>query len=86
LKSVIKEITELLPDQFEYIDLGPGTEKKENYFFQEFKKQNKKFIYRPVDVSEYFLNIAKQNAEEQNIKVNPNLVVIWSIARENCNL
>ncbi len=70
LVSVVEDIVKMLPEEFEYIDLGPGTEHKENYFFQELQKQNKKFTYIPVDISEYFLNIAKDNAEKQNIRAN----------------
>ncbi len=71
IQSTVEAVSKMLPYEFEYIDLGPGTEHKENYFFREFQKQNKKFIYTPVDISEYFLNIAKDNAEKQNIQANP---------------
>lgn len=71
LKSVVEEIACILPIEFEYIDLGPGTENKESYFFEEFKKQGKKFIYTPVDISEYFLDISKSHAEAQCVVVRP---------------
>ncbi|MEK7567740.1 MAG: L-histidine N(alpha)-methyltransferase [Patescibacteria group bacterium] len=71
LKSIAKEVVNLLPEKFEYIDLGPGTENKASYFFQELKNQNKSFTYIPVDVSDYFLDFAKKVAEKENVEIKP---------------
>lgn len=68
LQSITKEVVSMLPDNFEYIDLGPGTEHKEQFFFDEFKKQGKTFTYIPVDISDYYLNVAEKHAIKQGIK------------------
>lgn len=71
LASIAKDIINTLPDNFEYIDLGPGTEHKEQFFFDELKKQNKKFTYIPVDISRYYLDLAQKYAANQDIPVKP---------------
>jgi len=69
LKEISKNIADILPKNFEYIDLGPGTEHKEQFLFDELKKQGKVFNYIPVDISDYFLDVAETNAIKQDIKV-----------------
>lgn len=69
LQSIAKEVVDLLPSNFEYIDLGPGTEHKEQFFFDELKKQGKIFTYIPVDISEYYLELAEKHAVTQGITV-----------------
>lgn len=39
LQSIAKDVINLLPQKFEYVDLGPGTEHKEQFFFDEIRKQ-----------------------------------------------
>lgn len=67
LQLIAKNIADILPDNFEYIDLGPGTEHKEQFLFDELKKQNKVFTYIPVDISNYFLDVAEAHASKQGI-------------------
>ena len=62
LQSIAKEVVDQLPLDFEYIDLGPGTEHKEQYFFDELKRQGKKFTYIPVDISGHYLALAEEHA------------------------
>jgi uncharacterized SAM-dependent methyltransferase len=69
LQSIAKNIADILPDNFEYIDLGPGTEHKEQFLFDELKKQGKTFTYVPVDISDHFLDIAESHASKQGILV-----------------
>jgi uncharacterized SAM-dependent methyltransferase len=71
LRSIAKDIVATLPNNFEYIDLGPGTEHKEQFFFDEIKKEEKTFTYIPVDISDYYLKIAETNAIGQGIKTRP---------------
>ena len=71
LQSIAKSVVDLLPNKFEYIDLGPGTEHKEQFFFDELKRQGKDFTYIPVDISEYYLKLAERHAINQGIKVKP---------------
>jgi len=71
LQSIAKEVVDLLPQKFEYIDLGPGTEHKEQFFFDELKKQGKEFTYIPVDISGYYLELAQKHATEQGVSVRP---------------
>lgn len=68
LQQVASDIVSELPDVFDYIDLGPGTEHKEQFFFDACKAQGKTFTYFPVDISEHFLNLAQTYAEAQNIE------------------
>ncbi len=69
LKSIAKEVVYMLPGNFEYIDLGPGTEHKEQFLFDELKKQGKTFTYIPVDISDHFLDVAESHAVNQGIRV-----------------
>lgn len=71
LQSIAKQIVDMLPDHFDYIDLGPGTEHKEQFLFDELRKQGKTFTYIPVDISDYFLGLARTHAAEQGIDVQP---------------
>ncbi|MFZ2151614.1 MAG: L-histidine N(alpha)-methyltransferase [Minisyncoccia bacterium] len=68
LQQVASDIVSELPDVFDYIDLGPGAEHKEQFFFDACKAQGKTFTYFPVDISEHFLNLAQTYAEAQNIE------------------
>ena len=70
LESIVKDLADILPDEFEYIDLGPGTEHKEQFLFDELKKQGKTFTYLPVDISDHFLDLAEVHASSQGISVN----------------
>jgi hypothetical protein len=69
LEAIAENVVKKLPDNFEYIDLGPGTEHKEQFFFDELKKQGKKFTYIPVDISQYYLDLSEKHAAEQGIPV-----------------
>ncbi len=69
LQHIVKNIADILPDNFEYIDLGPGTEHKEQFLFDELKKQGKSFTYVPVDISDHFLEMAESHATSQGIPV-----------------
>jgi len=67
LESIAKDVANILPNDFEYIDLGPGTEHKEQFLFDALKEQGKTFTYVPVDISDYFLDLAKAHASQQGI-------------------
>lgn len=67
LEQIAKDVVARLPESFEYIDLGPGSEHKEQYVFDQLAEQGKKCIYRPVDISEKFLDMAANHAEKQYI-------------------
>jgi hypothetical protein len=69
LQSIAKDVVGLLPSNFEYIDLGPGTEHKEQFFFDELERQGKKFTYIPVDISDYYLKLSEKHASDQGIPV-----------------
>lgn len=71
LEQIAKDIVAHLPENFEYIDLGPGTEHKEQYIFDQLLKQGKRCVYRPVDISQKYLNMATTYAEEQGITTEP---------------
>jgi uncharacterized SAM-dependent methyltransferase len=67
LAAIAKNVAKALPSNFAYIDLGPGTEHKEQFFFEELKKLNKKFVYYPVDISQHYLNLAEDHAVKQGV-------------------
>jgi hypothetical protein len=69
LVLIAKNIADILPDNFEYIDLGPGTEHKEQFLFDELKKKNRRFVYTPVDISDQYLDLAESHARNQGIEV-----------------
>ena len=69
LQLIAKNIADILPNDFEYIDLGPGTEHKEQFLFDELKKQGKTFTFVPVDISDHFLEMAESHATSQGIPV-----------------
>ena len=69
LQLIAKKIVDILPQKFEYIDLGPGTEHKERFLFDELKKQGRVFTYVPVDISNHFLELAESYAIQQGIEV-----------------
>jgi len=68
LKEIALNIVERLPEIFEFIDLGPGTAGKEKYIFEAAEKLNKKVVYRPVDISKYYLEKSTKYAKEYNLK------------------
>ncbi len=67
LRSIAKNIADVLPNHFEYIDLGPGTEHKEQFLFDELRKQGKTFTYIPVDISDHYLDSAESYVAQQGI-------------------
>lgn len=69
LQSIAKDVVQELPSYFEYVNLGPGTEHKEQFIFDEAKKQNKQFTYIPVDISDHYLKLAESHAVGQDIVV-----------------
>jgi SAM-dependent methyltransferase len=71
LQSIAEEVVRKLPNEFEYIDLGPGTAGKEKYIFEAAKRQRKKIIYRPVDISKYYLDKSRKHAEEYGLVIKP---------------
>lgn len=67
LESIAASVVSELPSTFEYIDLGPGTEHKEQFVFDEARRQHKEFSYIPVDISTKFLKLSADYATEQGI-------------------
>lgn len=69
--GIASDLAKSLPPEFEFIDLGPGSEHKEKYLFDELNKLGKKFVYRPVDINAKFLSLANDYAKQQSIPVSP---------------
>jgi hypothetical protein len=67
LERIADEIVSQLPDKFLYVDLGPGTEHKEQFIFDAARRQGKTFTYVPVDISKAFLDASETYAQEQGI-------------------
>ncbi len=71
LKEIAQEIVAQLPNECEYIDLGPGTAHKEQYLFDAARAMGKHFIYRPVDISQRYLELSAEHARSQKIEAEP---------------
>jgi len=71
ISEIADKVTSELPNNFYYIDLGPGTENKEKFFFDSLEKQKKNFTYFPVDINRHFLESAKKFADQRKIKTIP---------------
>lgn len=71
LKEIATRIVDELPNQFEYIDLGPGSEHKEQFFFDAAKEKQKEFLYTPVDINEDFLKFSDKHVSSQGIRTKP---------------
>lgn len=71
LRDIAPNIVSELPNGFEYIDLGPGTEHKEQFVFDSARKQNKDFTYMPVDINDRFLELSNNCALDQGLRTNP---------------
>ena len=71
IETIASTIIKSLPNNFAYIDLGPGTEHKEKFFQDAILAQNKNALYVPVDVSEQMLNIANDYAKNRGFKTYP---------------
>lgn len=82
LEEISSNLVSELPKEFEYIDLGPGTEHKEQFIFDESKRQDKKFTYAPVDINEKFLLQSSSYASQQNIPVHPYNVPFEELSTE----
>jgi len=69
LETIASRMVAQLPQEFEYIDLGPGTEHKEQFIFDAASAQGKTFTYRPVDTNERYLGSSEEYAAKQGIIV-----------------
>jgi len=80
LEHIAPEVADELPEHFDYIDLGPGTEHKEQFVFDAAKTKGKTFIYTPVDISERFLKLSSEYATQQGLEVHPQQVPFEELA------
>jgi hypothetical protein len=71
LEGIAPSVVNDLPENFEYIDLGPGTEHKEQFIFDAAKEFGRNFVYRPVDISDKYLKLSTEFASEQGITTLP---------------
>lgn len=71
IKNISFEIVSNLPKKFLYIDLGPGTEHKEKFFFDAIKSQSKNILYVPVDINSNILTIADEYAKKNGFDAYP---------------
>jgi uncharacterized SAM-dependent methyltransferase len=71
LEAIATRVAALLPRHFEYIDLGPGTEHKEQFMFDALHAIGKNFVYRPVDISKRYLDEADTYASKHGIQTQP---------------
>ncbi len=71
IKNISSEIVSSLPEKCLYIDLGPGTEHKEKFFFDAIKNQGKNILYVPVDINLDMLAIADEYAKKNGFNTYP---------------
>ena len=71
IEAISEPLVRELPEHFEYIDLGPGSEHKEQFLFDAAKKMGKTFTYRPVDISARYLELSAKHAQSQGIAADP---------------
>lgn len=71
LRESAPQLVAHLPKNFSYVDLGPGTEHKEQYFFDELQKSGRKFEYFPIDISAPVLEESSRFASEKKITTHP---------------
>lgn len=71
LAAIASPVVSELPSKFRYVDLGPGTEHKEQFIFDAARAQGKEFTYIPVDISDKFLNLSATYASAQGIPIEP---------------
>lgn len=71
LRGIAHDVVAALPDNFLFVDLGPGTEHKEQFIFDQVHAQHKTIHYAPVDISDRYLRIASEYAVAQGIDVTP---------------
>lgn len=67
LQEIAQDVVKELPEGFDFIDLGPGTEHKEQFIFDAAKAINKTFIYHPVDISRRYLQLVEDHASQQRV-------------------
>lgn len=82
LESIANDLVSGLPNEFDYIDLGPGTEHKEQFVFDAARTQGKTFTYIPVDISEKYLRMAGKYAEAQGIAAVPLRAAFEEVAQK----
>ena len=71
LKKITPDVVSRLPTKINYIDLGPGTENKQDYFIDEIRKQRKELSYTPVDINKIILDAVSHHISEKGIDTYP---------------
>jgi hypothetical protein len=71
LKKIAPNLVSYLPDRINFIDMGPGTENKQDIFIEEIKKTGKEFIYTPVDINKKILNLAVDHMKRYGVTTIP---------------
>jgi len=80
LEHIASQVVAELPSHFNYVDLGPGTEHKEQFIFDAAKRAGKTLVYTPVDISEHFLRLSSEYAKAQGLEIQPQQVPFESLA------
>lgn len=71
LQKITPNIVDSLPAEINYIDLGPGTENKQDYFIHKMKEDGKSLTYTPVDISKRMVDAAAHHVAEKGVDVFP---------------
>jgi hypothetical protein len=69
LKHVVSDIVSELPNEINYIDLGPGTENKQDVFLKEMIDGGKDIIYTPVDINKRILDVVEQHVSSFGLPI-----------------
>lgn len=71
LKKITPDLVSHLPQNINYVDLGPGTENKQDLFIDEIQRRGKKLMYTPVDINKSVIDLVGQHVTKKGIAIHP---------------
>ncbi len=71
LKKIMPDLVSHFPSKINYIDMGPGTENKQDYIIDEIKKQGKSLVYTPVDINSSMVESVSTHVSKEGIATFP---------------
>lgn len=71
LKKIIPDLVSCLPPKINYVDMGPGTENKQDYVIHEIIREGKSLMYTPVDINKCMVDAASSHVSKEGIATTP---------------
>lgn len=71
LKKIVPDLVSYLPSNINYVDMGPGTENKQDYIIEEIRRVGKHVSYTPVDISKQMVVAASNHVSKEGIATFP---------------